>query len=154
MPMNASATAVLRLVAGVFLCLAPAAGCNAKSPGTAAAQTAAQGTASTPPRVRLDNLPEISGSEKIGWEHELVPTTRLVDYQYSVYVDDVLTPLVSPACTLRTELMAECSAKLPALPPGPHSLRIVVIRLNGASPTPSHPSRPLAVNVAPPKQPS
>ena len=157
MMMNARAIAMLRLAASVCLCLAPSVGCNAKSAaGTAAAavQAPAQGAAATPSRVRLDALPEITGTEKIGWDHELVPTTKLTDYQYSIYVDDVLTPLVAPACTLRSPLMADCSARLPALAPGPHSLRVVVLRLNGSTPTPSHPSRPLAVNVIPPKQPS
>ena len=131
------------------------AACNAKSPGTAAAAASHRPAQTPAARAGMAPPPEITGLEKIGWDHELVPTTRLSDYQYSIYVDDELTPLTGVTCTMKAKesIIAECSAKLPKLPEGQHSLRVVVIRVNGPMPTPSHPSRALPVSVTPPRVP-
>jgi hypothetical protein len=145
----------LRVAAVVLGCVLT--GCNAKTSTAAAASPRATQAAATPAaRLGVSAPPEITGTEKIGWDHELLPTTRLSDYQYSIYVDDVLTRLSGVTCTMKekSDLIAECSARLPPLPEGQHSLRVVVIRVNGPTPTASHPSRPLPVTVTPPKGPS
>lgn len=130
--------------------------CNAKTPTAAASPRAAQAAATPAARPGVGPPPEITGTEKIAWDHELVPTTRLSDYQYSIYVDDVLTRLSGVTCTMKekSDLLAECSARLPELPEGQHSLRVVVIRVNGPTPMASHPSRRVPVTVTPPKAPS
>ena len=150
--MRALSVCVSALALGCVL-----AACNAKT-STAAAASPRSGQAAATPSARLGVAPppEITGTEKIAWDHELVPMTRLSDYQYSIYVDDVLTRLTGVTCTMKekSDLIAECSAGLPALPEGQHSLRVVVVRVNGPTPMASHPSRPLPVTVTPPKAPS
>lgn len=133
---------VLRLTAATLAAVGFAAGCNARPP---AAVSAMERTAA-PAAGQVPQLPDITGQEKIGWEHELVPTTKLGDYTYSVYIDYTLTPLSGSVCLLRG-IIAECYAKLPPMSPGPHSLSVVAIRANGPTPSPSHPSRAIGVNM-------
>src|SRR5262245_12307644 len=90
----------------------------------------------------------ISGRERIGWSQSAADAFQLALFQYVVYVDGARTLLSDVRCgSQATDGRFDCSAGLPPMTPGAHSLELatVVQELSGA--VESERSAPLRVVV-------
>jgi Glucose / Sorbosone dehydrogenase len=87
------------------------------------------------PPPSVDPGTRITGRERLGWDQELVAGTAADEYQFFVYVDGTRTALNSATCnpTAGSETAYVCTAPLPDLTDGRHTLEIVAARraLNG-----------------------
>src|SRR6185503_12462516 len=75
----------------------------------------------------------INGTERIGWDQRAADTAELAAMSYVVYVDGTRTPLTAVTCA--TEAAAAgfaCSARLPTLSAGSHTLQIASLVTDGS----------------------
>jgi glucose/arabinose dehydrogenase len=81
----------------------------------------------TPTEVR------ITGNERVGWDQQASSATEVSSFQYAMYVDDTRTVLENPSCTETGNAVGfACSARLPPMSPGPHSLALAAFVVDGA----------------------
>jgi hypothetical protein len=67
----------------------------------------------------------INGSERIGWDQRAGDTVELAAIRYAVYVDGVRSELAGVLCsTTATAIGYACTARLPAMSAGSHTLEI------------------------------
>jgi aldose sugar dehydrogenase len=74
----------------------------------------------------------INGTERIGWDQRAADTAELATMSYVIYVDGTRTPLTAVTCA--TEASAAgfaCSARLPTLSAGSHTLQIASFVTDG-----------------------
>jgi len=68
---------------------------------------------------------QISGRERIGWNQPASDAFELLLFEYALYVDGTRIPLTGVRCSsVATETGFECSAPLPSLSPGRHTLEL------------------------------
>jgi glucose/arabinose dehydrogenase len=89
----------------------------------------------------------ISGSERIGWDQQAGDATELGTFRYAMYVDGTRSELSGVTCAAATAAFA-CTARLPAMTPGSHTLELASFVVDGGSVLESAKSPPLRVNVA------
>lgn len=65
----------------------------------------------------------ITGSERLAWDQQAGNATELASFHYAVYVDGVRSELPDAACTPASSGFT-CSARLPAITPGSHTIEI------------------------------
>jgi glucose/arabinose dehydrogenase len=125
---------LLRLFA-LFACLAIAA-CSEKEP-----------PAPNPgnPGNPGDGIP-VSGSERLGWSQQASDAAALAQFQYAAYVDNARVTLNGVTCgTTATDAGFECSAPLPPLTPGAHTLELAAFVMDPSGVLESSRSGPLRV---------
>ena len=91
----------------------------------------------------------INGTERIGWDQRAADTVELAAISYVLYVDGTRTPLTAVTCA--TEAAAAgfaCSARLPALSAGAHTLQLASFVTDGTV-LESERSASLSVSVVP-----
>ena len=89
---------------------------------------------------------QVSGQERLGWLQRATDANELGLFQYVVYVDGVRTTLTSVSCsTTSTAAGFECSAALPALTAGPHTLEVASMIVDPLGTLESARSAPLRV---------
>jgi quinoprotein glucose dehydrogenase len=67
----------------------------------------------------------INGTERIGWDQRAADAVELATFGYAMYVDGRRTELTGVSCaSTATAAGFACTARLPALTAGPHSLQI------------------------------
>jgi glucose/arabinose dehydrogenase len=106
---------MLRLL--IVLCCVTLIGCDKKTPP-------APPVMQPPPQSET-----INGRERIGWEQPAADTVDLAGIGYVVYVDSTRTALATASCATSptgtaSPLTFACSAQLPALSPGAHTLEL------------------------------
>ena len=83
---------------------------------------------SPPPPPVVDNpgaVETINGTERIGWDQPAADTVDLAAIGYAVYVDGVRAELAGVACaTTPTTTGFPCTARMPALSAGSHTLEL------------------------------
>lgn len=91
----------------------------------------------------------ISGSERVGWVQPASSATELAMYQYAIYVDGSRRLLDNSSCAATASAGGfACSAPLPALTPGRHTLELAAfIVAEGGSVVEGPRSAPLHVTV-------
>jgi hypothetical protein len=108
----------------VLWCLALAA-CNQKK----APAPPVVGTASAPATLR--------GGERIGWDQPAATSAELATIHYVVYLDNVRTPLTDVSCATSPTTIGPstfaCTARLPTLTPGAHTLELASIADDGTA---------------------
>jgi glucose/arabinose dehydrogenase len=120
----------------VVLCCLAVAACDRKSPAPPVV---------TPPA----GAETINGTERIGWDQRAADTAELATISYAIYVDGTRTPLTAVTCaTQATAAGFACSARLPALPAGSHTLQIASFVADGTV-LESDRSASLSVSVVP-----
>jgi aldose sugar dehydrogenase len=72
----------------------------------------------------------ITGRERIGWDQRADTDSDLADLAFFMFVDDQRRQLTEVACGALSGQVASCSARLPAMSPGVHSLSMT--SMNGA----------------------
>ena len=91
----------------------------------------------------------ITGSERIGWDQRAGDVVELAAISYVIYVDGVRTPLTEVSCgNTPTATGFGCSARLPSMSAGAHTLQIASTVVDG-SPLESDRSAMLSVTVRP-----
>jgi hypothetical protein len=76
------------------------------------------------PPVPPGDVLTVTGSERIGWDHEVPSGTRGAVPTYAAYLDGIRVDLPGVSCTPRSDTLFDCSAPLPSMSLGLHSLRL------------------------------
>ena len=118
----------------VVVALAVVAGCSRSSPA--------------PPEVTPPAAGEtINGTERIGWNQRAADAVELAAVRYAIYVDGMRSELAGASCaTAATADGFACSARLPTLSAGAHTLELASYVTDG-SVLESARSAPLRVTV-------
>ena len=88
----------------------------------------------------------ISGSERIGWDQQAGSQTELATFRYAAYVDGSRSELAGVSCAAAPAAFS-CTARLPAMNPGPHTLEIASFIVDSGTVLESAKSTPLRVVV-------
>jgi len=95
----------------------------------------------------------VVGTERIGWDQEAPTPAELGLYRYAAYVDGMRVALSNVECgASRSATGHPCSAALPPLTPGRHTLQLVAWRTVNGTVLESRGSAPLTIMVV--RQPS
>jgi glucose/arabinose dehydrogenase len=87
----------------------------------------------------------ITGTERLGWDQRANSNEELASYQFYAYVDDTRQSLTDVSCgALVATGSAPCSARLPPMTAGPHTLALAA---SGSTGLESARSEPLQVVV-------
>jgi hypothetical protein len=105
-------------------------------------------TPPSPPRVDgPTGVETINGSERIGWDQSASDAVELATYGYAIYVDGARTDATGVTCGSSPAAPGfPCSAKLPAMTPGNHTLELTAF-VNAGTLLESPRSSPVRVNV-------
>jgi glucose/arabinose dehydrogenase len=91
----------------------------------------------------------ITGQERIGWTQTANSSGDFGLYEYALYVDGGRRVLSNTSCTpTAVDTTMECSAPLPSMTPGRHTLELAVFITSGDTIVESTRSAPLAVTLA------
>jgi hypothetical protein len=75
----------------------------------------------------------VNGTERIGWDQRAADAVELATISYAVYVDGARALLAGASCTSAIAAAGfACSAPLPTLSPGAHTLELVSFVTDGA----------------------
>ena len=89
----------------------------------------------------------ITGRERIGWAQQAESSAQLATFDFAAYVDGTRRVLVGDTCTGGGPTF-DCSAPLPSLTAGQHTIQLVAFMSSGGSTIESERSAPLTVTVA------
>ena len=88
----------------------------------------------------------ITGRERLGWDQQAADAAELASLRYAVYVDGVRAELTGATCAPAGQATFSCSAALPALAAGSHTLELASFVVDGLV-VESAKSAPLRVQV-------
>ena len=115
------------------------------APWRPAARTSPAPPVVTPPA----GTETINGTERIGWDQRAADTAELAAISYVLYVDGTRTPLTAVTCATQASAAGfACSARLPALSAGSHTLQLASFVTDGTV-LESERSASLSVSVVP-----
>jgi len=102
-----------------------------------------------PPAPSPSPGPErITGSERLGWNQPASDAAELASFLYAIYVDGARSALSSVSCEATpSQAGYACSARLPALSAGPHTLELAAFFLDAGAVVESSRSASLQVIV-------
>ena len=95
----------------LVLCATAVAGCNEDS-----------SSSSPPPSGSAET---VTGRERVGWVQTSVSASDIAMLQYAAYIDGSRRVLEGSTCTAASNANFDCSAPLPPLTAGRHTLEIV-----------------------------
>jgi glucose/arabinose dehydrogenase len=117
----------------------------------AAVLTSACGGASNPPAPGDPgggSGETITGRERIGWTQQALDAEQLATFRYAAYVDGTRRVLEGAACPGSGSGGFDCSAPLPPMTPGQHTIELVSFTVSDDTILESERSTPLRVTVA------
>ena len=80
----------------------------------------------------VSNITEtITGDERFGWDQPAADAGELATFRYAFYVDDVRSEAADIACAPGTGAQFACTARLPAMSSGNHTLQVAAFVLDG-----------------------
>jgi len=100
-----------------------------------AAMVACNKTPSAPPPPSTTPAPSetITGNERLGWDQRASDALELSTFRYAVYVDGTRSELTAATCaTTSTDGAFACSARLPALSTGAHTIELASFIVDGS----------------------
>jgi glucose/arabinose dehydrogenase len=106
---------------------------------------------SSPPASQTPSgAQQITGKERIGWTQPASDPAELSTFEYAIYVDDARSVLTSVSCAsvATSDAGFDCSAALPSMSPGVHTLAIAAF-VDAVTVVESGRSSPLSVVVVP-----
>src|SRR6185295_16535650 len=105
----------------VVLCCFAVVACDKKTPAPPVIEPPAAGET-------------INGTERLGWDQPAADVVELAGIGYVIYVDGVRTTLANTSCSSVATAAAgfPCSARLPTLSAGAHTLQIASFVTDGA----------------------
>jgi glucose/arabinose dehydrogenase len=89
----------------------------------------------------------ITGRERLAWDQLAQSDAELATFRYALYVDGNRTELPNASCTFGPGTVYVCTAQLPSMAPGRHTLELATY-IDGAPSLESARSSPLVVTVA------
>jgi aldose sugar dehydrogenase len=101
-----------------------------------------------PPGVTPGPPENVTGTERLGWTQTASDAGELSTIRYAIYIDGARTELSGASCqppSSPTSAAFECSAPLPSIPAGAHTLELAAFVVDG-SVLESARSAPLQVN--------
>lgn len=118
--------------------------------GVAAFLVAACGGSSNPPSPGTPGGggETITGRERIGWTQQAVDAEQLATFSYAAYVDGVRRVLEGATCPGSGGGGFDCSAPLPPMTPGQHTIELVSFTVSEDTTLESERSAPLRVTVS------
>jgi aldose sugar dehydrogenase len=123
---------VLRLF--TLLCCAAIVACDDRTP--------------SPPVMPPSQGEQVNGTERLGWDQHAADAGGLSAFSYAVYVDGARSELAGVSCAnTSTNGVFPCSAPLPAMTPGSHSLQLATFIVDGSSVLESSRSTAFALTV-------
>jgi glucose/arabinose dehydrogenase len=125
-----------RFVLALIVC-ACLAGCDKKEP-----ETPDPGGPSGP--TGPSGEVQVSPGDRLGWTQPVPETAEITSVQFALYVDGARTTLAGASCA-RVAAAFECSAVLPALTAGTHTLELGAFVSEGSATAESTRSAPLTV---------
>jgi glucose/arabinose dehydrogenase len=93
-------------------------------------------TPSTPPPPSTGTSPPdtITGNERFGWDQRAADAVELATFRYAIYVDGTRAELTGATCaTTSTNGTFACSAPLPTLTRGAHTLELASFIVDGST---------------------
>src|SRR5258708_28507553 len=88
----------------------------------------------------------ITGVERFGWNQPAADAGELTSFRYAFYVDDTRSEAVDVACTAgQSGGGFTCTARLPTMSPGVHSLQVAAFVIDGGAIRESARSTPVRV---------
>jgi glucose/arabinose dehydrogenase len=124
-----------RLACIVLLCAAASAACDG---GSSSSSSSSSSDAGQP----------VTGRERIGWTQAALSLSDASLFQFAAYVDGARRALESVTCAPGSGDSVECSAPMPTLTAGRHTIEIVAFITSGSDVLESARSSPLQLNVA------
>jgi glucose/arabinose dehydrogenase len=101
-----------------------------------------------PPIVQPPANETINGTERLGWSQPAADAVELATIRYAVYVDGTRSELAGVTCTDTITVTGfACSAKLPAIASGAHTLQLASFIADGGAALESARSGSLTVTV-------
>ena len=102
------------------LCAALTAGCNNSRP--------------VPPSVPTPGTQRITGRERLGWDQAASSPSELAALRYAIYIDGTRSELQNASCDSTPGVSGYlCSAQLPTLTPGTHTIALASFIVDGTS---------------------
>ena len=95
--------------------------------------------------MSVSNPETVTGVERFGWDQPAADAGELGTFRYAFYVDDARTEAADSACAPGTGAQFACTAQLPAMSAGAHSLQVAAFVLDAGQLRES--SRSVAVRV-------
>jgi glucose/arabinose dehydrogenase len=86
----------------------------------------------------------VSGTERIGWNQSAADPADLPSFRYVIYVDGGRSDLAGVSCVPAGARQLSCSAPLPTMSPGSHTIELATVARDGAE---SERTAPAQVNV-------
>jgi glucose/arabinose dehydrogenase len=91
----------------------------------------------------------IRGNERLGWDQVAASPAELAQLRFAIYVDGVRSILSDASCTPTSASGGfPCSARLPNMSPGTHTLELAAFRIEGGVVSESSRSPALVVTVS------
>jgi glucose/arabinose dehydrogenase len=104
-------------------------------------------TPAAPPPAGSGSGQTINGTERLGWTQAAADAVELATFHYAIYVDGSRSELLGASCApSASSADFDCSAPLPSMSKGPHTLELAAFTVGGPE---SARSAPLAVTVTP-----
>jgi hypothetical protein len=76
----------------------------------------------------------ITGAERFGWDQPAADAGELASFRYALYLDDVRGEAADVACaTAQSAAGFPCTARMPAMTPGVHSLQVASFVIDGGA---------------------
>jgi hypothetical protein len=102
-----------------------------------------EGTAAGP--AAQNEVLNVTGHERFGWTQ---PADSAAGHKFAVYIDGARRELPDAACQAPASGRAECSAQLPAVSPGRHTLEIVAWTTSDGQLIESARSSPMTIEMS------
>ena len=75
---------------------------------------------------------QVSGGERLGWSQQAANASELSTFQYAIYIDGNRSVLAGASCgTIASAAGFDCSAPLPSLTAGSHTIEIAAFAVDG-----------------------
>lgn len=90
-------------------------------------------SAPPPPSTTPGPVETITGNERLGWDQRASDAAELATFRYAIYVDGVRTEVTGATCaTSPSDGMFGCSARLPAISRGAHTIELASFIVDGS----------------------
>jgi glucose/arabinose dehydrogenase len=105
-----------------------------------------------PPSMTPGAVETVNGTERLGWTQRAADSAELATFGYAVYVDGARSDLTGVSCSAASPSSPsfDCSAPLPSMTAGPHTLELATFIVDGGGLLESARSAPLQVNKSMP----
>ena len=92
------------------------------------------------------NADTITGTERFGWDQPASDAAELASFRYAIYVDEARSEAADISCgSTQTSGRFACTARLPEMTAGTHSLQVAAFVIDAGTPRES--ARSTAVRV-------